>query len=82
MILISEIIWLVIYILTIYLGVIFSDILLFSISFIILGFSGVEFSMGIIISILYKNFNESLNLDDNNKFNKQNYYVKNIKNNI
>jgi hypothetical protein len=35
-------------------------------SFFILGIAGLEFSTGILLSILYKNLNESLNLDLNN----------------
>ncbi len=82
MILLSELIWLVLYLISVYFGLIFNDILLTSVSFLILGFSGVEFSIGIIISILYKNFNESINLEGNEKTNNQFKILKNIKNYI
>lgn len=82
MILLSELVWLVLYLISIYFGIIFNDILLISISFFILGFSGVEFSIGIIISILYKNFNENINLEENDKSNNQFKMFKNLKNYI
>ena len=63
----SEIIWVVLYIISIIYGIIYSDLNLLSLSFFILGIAGLEFSIGIILSILYKNTNKSLNLDFNNK---------------
>lgn len=46
-------------------------------SFFILGIAGLEFSLGILLSILYKNLNESLNLDLNNNNNVQSILDKN-----
>nr|QBI37897.1 Ymf58 [Tetrahymena rostrata]QGS65275.1 NADH dehydrogenase subunit 4L [Tetrahymena rostrata] len=68
---ISELTWLVLYTLSVLLGSIYCDITLLSTSFFILGVAGLEFSLGILISILYKNLNESLNIDANNKNNNQ-----------
>lgn len=48
-------------------------------SFFILGIAGLEFSIGILLSILYKNLNESLNLDVNNKSINQSFLDKNFK---
>lgn len=48
-------------------------------SFFILGVAGLEFSIGILLSILYKNLNESLNLDVNNKLTNQSLLDKNFK---
>lgn len=48
-------------------------------SFFILGIAGLEFSLGILLSILYKNLNESLNLDLNNNQNIQSILDKNFK---
>lgn len=73
---ISELIWIILYCLGVLLGSIYNDITLLSMSFFILGIAGLEFSIGILISILYKNLNESLNLDLNNKFNNQNIFDK------
>ncbi len=67
------------YTLAVLLGAIYCDITLLSISFFILGVAGLEFSFGILLSILYKNLNESLNLELNNKFNDQNILDKNFK---
>ncbi len=79
MILLSEIVWLSLYLISIYSSILISDILLMSLSFFILGFSGIEFSIGIIISILFKNINESINLESNNKKQTQLDYIKNFK---
>lgn len=79
MLIISELIWLTLYVITIYYGIIFSDITLLTFSFFILGFSGLEFSIGILISILFKNLNESLNVETNTKKNNQ-LFFKNFKN--
>lgn len=72
----SELIWILLYCLGVLLGSIYNDITLLSMSFFILGIAGLEFSIGILMSILYKNLNESLNLDLNNKFNNQNIFDK------
>lgn len=76
---ISELIWLVLYVLSILLGSLYCDISLLSLSFFILGFAGLEFSFGMLISILYKNLNESLNLEYNNKINSQNVLNKELR---
>ena len=80
MLILSELIWLTLYVITIYYGILFSDITLLTFSFFILGFSGLEFSIGMLISILFKNLNESLNIDINNKKNNQTIFFKNFKN--
>lgn len=72
----SELIWILLYCLGVLLGSVYNDITLLSMSFFILGIAGLEFSIGILIAILYKNLNESLNLDSNNKFNNQNIFDK------
>ena len=76
---ISELTWLSLYSLSVLLGAIYCDITLLSTSFFILGIAGLEFSFGILISILYKNLNESLNIENNNKFNNQSLFDKNFK---
>lgn len=76
---ISELIWIILYTLGILLGAIYCDITLLSMSFFILGVAGLEFSIGILLSILYKNLNESLNLDINNKSTNQSFLDKNFK---
>ena len=80
MLVLSELIWLTLYVITIYYGILFSDITLLTFSFFILGFSGLEFSIGMLISILFKNLNESLNTELNNKKNNQLFFFKNYKN--
>ena len=75
----SELIWLVLYVMSILLGAIYCDITLLSTSFFILGVAGLEFSLGMLLAILYKNTNESLNLDLNNKTNTKNIFDKYFK---
>jgi hypothetical protein len=67
------------YSLAVLLGAVYCDITLLSISFFILGVAGLEFSLGILLSILYKNLNESLDIDNNNKYNSQSILDKNFK---
>lgn len=76
---ISELIWIALYTIAVLLGAIYCDINLLSTSFFILGVAGLEFSIGILIAILYKNSNESLNLDMNTKFNSNTILDKNFK---
>lgn len=76
---ISELTWLSLYCLSVLLGAIYCDITLLSTSFFILGVAGLEFSFGILISILYKNLNESLNIENNNKINNQSLFDKSFK---
>lgn len=76
---ISELTWLALYSLSILLGAVYCDITLLSTSFFILGVAGLEFSFGILLAILYKNLNESLNIENNNINNNQNIFDKNFK---
>ena len=76
---ISELVWIVLYIISILVGSIYSDITLLSMSFFILGIAGLEFSLGILLIVLYKNLNESLDIDMNNKTNNKDIYDKNFK---
>lgn len=76
---ISELSWLVLYVLAILLGSIYCDITILSLSFFILGVAGLEFALGILLAILYKNLNESLDIDSSNKLNNQSIFDKNIK---
>jgi hypothetical protein len=48
-------------------------------SFFILGIAGLEFSLGILLSILYKNSNESLDIEMNSKQNNINILDKEFK---
>ncbi len=76
---ISELTWLALYSLSILFGAVYCDITLLSTSFFILGVAGLEFSFGILLAILYKNLNESLNIENNNTNNNQNIFDKNFK---
>ena len=78
----SELIWIILYTLGVLLGSIYCDITLLSMTFFILGVAGLEFSIGILLAILYKNLNESLNIDLNNKYNIQSITDKSFKSTI
>ena len=60
-IIISECVWIIIYIYTIFLGITIDDITLFSTSFFILAFAGLEFSIGLLLVFLFRNFTKKIN---------------------
>lgn len=62
-ILYSEIIWVILYCYTTVTGTINDDIVLTSTSFFLLALAGLEFCIGFIITIFYKNFKKSFDLD-------------------
>ena len=83
LILYSEIIWVLLYIISIYLGILNDDINLLSTSFLLLALAGLEFSFGLLIIILFKNnkinYDFNLNVDTVNQFFKKNiktFYIK------
>ena len=62
-ILYSEIVWVVLYCYTTITGTINDDIILTSTSFFLLALAGLEFCIGFIITIFYRNFKKSFDLD-------------------
>lgn len=60
----AELIWITLYCLTILFGILNDDILLFSLSFFILGFAGLEFCIGFLLVILFRYFNKTLDFAD------------------
>ena len=62
-ILYSEIVWVVLYCYTTITGTINDDLILTSTSFFLLALAGFEFCIGFIITIFYKNFKKSFDLD-------------------
>ena len=70
----SEITWLTLYCFSILVASINDDINLMSNTFFILGLAGLEFSFGFLILILFKNFNLSLSLIENNNIFNKNFY--------
>lgn len=62
-ILYSEIVWVVLYGYTIIIGVINDDLILTSTSFFLLALAGLEFCVGFLIVVLYRNFKKSFDLD-------------------
>jgi NADH:ubiquinone oxidoreductase subunit K len=78
----SEITWLTLYTYTILIGSINDDLTLLSTSLFIIGLAALEFSVGILLIIIFKNINKSITLDevennyDNTKlFNKKKTYI-------
>ena len=63
-ILYSEIVWVVLYSYTTVTGTINDDLVLTSTSFFLLALAGLEFCIGFIISIFYRNFKKSFDLDN------------------
>jgi hypothetical protein len=75
----SELIWVLLYIISIFLGVVNDDINLFSTSFFLLALAGLEFSYGLLIIILCKNIKINYDFKFNNNIDNQ-FFKKNIKN--
>lgn len=72
----SEITWLILYCYTIVIGISNNDTTLISNSFFILAFASLEFSIGLILVIVFKNNMKSINLDDDSINNKINIFSK------
>jgi NADH:ubiquinone oxidoreductase subunit K len=71
-ILYSEIVWVVLYAYTTIIGTINDDLTLTSTSFFLLALAGLEFCIGFIITIFYRNFKKSFDLDIVNNFSDKN----------
>jgi NADH:ubiquinone oxidoreductase subunit K len=69
-ILYSEIVWVILYCYTTITGTINDDLILTSTSFFLLALAGLEFCIGFIIAIFYKNFKKSFDLDSFTNFSK------------
>jgi hypothetical protein len=63
----SEIVWILLYTLTTILSSFTDDLILLTLSFFILGLSGLEFSFGIILVIVYNFFKKTTNITDKKK---------------
>lgn len=78
----SELTWITIYCYVLVLGAINDDITLLSSSIFILGLAGLEYGLGILLIIIFKNINSNLeftDVDNENKiyniYNKSNLYL-------
>lgn len=74
----SEITWVCLYCFSVLTGALNDDLTLFSLSFFILGLAGLEFSLGFLLIVNFKNFNKSLFFYDNDKIFNQFLNKKNI----
>jgi hypothetical protein len=63
----SEIVWTVLYTYTVVLGSVSNDLNILGSSFYILALAGIEFSIGILLLIFFKNSNKSLSIENNTK---------------
>ena len=66
----SELTWISLYCYTTLTGSINNDLTLLGTSFYVLGLAGIEFSIGILMVILFKNLNKSISFDNFIKNNK------------
>jgi len=78
----SELTWIIIYCYNLVLGAINDDITLLSSSIFILGLAGLEYGLGILLIIIFKNINSKLEFNEldtekkiYNIFNNSNLYV-------
>jgi len=62
-ILYSEIVWVILYSYTTVVGTINDDLILTSTSFFLLALAGLEFCIGFIITIFFRNFKKSFDID-------------------
>lgn len=62
----SELIWVLLYTFILLKGSINDDLNILSFSIFILGFAGLEYSIGILLILLFKNINKKVELDDTN----------------
>lgn len=67
LLLFSELIWILLYVITISSGLWNDDLNLFSLSFFLLGLAGLEFSFCLLLILLFKISNLSLNFFKNEK---------------
>ena len=72
----SELVWIILYCFTALLCGCNDDILLLCTTFFLLALAGLEFSLGFLLIILFKNINKTLNLDSRKK-NPLNFWVDN-----
>ena len=79
----SEILWVILYVISVFNGSLTDDINLYAMSFFLLALAGLEFSIGILLLTLFKNFkidfyfsNNSKNFDQKYFFNSKNYLNK------
>ena len=63
----SEVVWVVLYCYTTVIGTINDDLILTSTSFFLLALAGLEFCIGFIITVFYRNFKKSFDLDVTNE---------------
>ena len=73
----SELTWLILYNISVVGGAINDDLNIVSFTFFILGLAGLEFSFGFLLILLFKTFNISLNLIENETKSYNNLYTKN-----
>lgn len=69
----SELTWLIIYVYSVLAGLYVEDLNVMSNSFFVLGFAGIEFSVGFLILILFKKFNINYNFAKEENFKKNQF---------
>lgn len=72
----SEIVWVIFYCFLIILGSLNDDLNLISSSFFILGFAGLEYSIGLLLILIFNNINKNIILESKNTKNNYNFYLK------
>lgn len=75
----SEVTWLTLYCYTALVGVVNDDLTLISNTFFILGLAGLEYSIGLLLVITYKNTNKSIFFFDDKKSWDNNVYYQGTK---
>jgi len=63
----SELVWVILYCYTLVCGSINNDINLITFAIFILGFAGVEYAIGILVLLTFKNINKNVNFSELNE---------------
>jgi len=71
LLLFSEIVWVLLYILAVFYGTFTDDLNLYSLSFFLLALAGLEFSIGILLLVLFKSFRIDLIFSKNDNSSSQ-----------
>ena len=61
----AEILWITLYALTLYLGILYDNLNILSLTFFFLVFSAIEFGIGLVLLLFQNIINRSINLHDN-----------------
>jgi len=78
LIIVSEITWVLLYLLSLIFSTTNNNFFLINNLFYLFGFAAIEFSVGLILIIIFTSTNNNLNFDKINNFTENNFFLKNF----